>query len=396
MYWLHGTIFLLGTTNLYGLSQSGQGFGASSSHKQQRKRIKSSISKSSYDVENSESLSRLTQWLLDMECEGLGSEAVIEIGRNRNTGIRGVFAKEDLKAGEYLLAIPFPAALVVVENEQVEIDNENDNENNNNSNDLTTRIITDAERGFQLWKKYLNPGKSTTSSATTAMDIPWSPYLEMLPKRLGSLDFDPTPDFWSVEEIAQLEFPRIVTEAIRRKKLVEEMAFNTGIPYEDLQFATWLAKSRCFSLLRSTGCGSVTTNKSVLIPFLDMINHSSCHSNVELQLVESHVEEESFYTILTTKPITAGSEIFLSYGTNIDSSVELLLNYGIVEVTNRNDVAMLQKGGLDCWNRIEDWSTTLKDDEKAIQEAKETNLKTALAFRIGMKRAIQDMNKIKS
>jgi hypothetical protein len=265
----------------------------------------------------------------------------------------------------------------VVEQEQVEIENDLS---------ATASIISDAERGLQLWKTYLN----------SEMDAPWRPYLETLPQTTGSLDFDPTPDFWSHEEISLLEFPRIVTEAKRRKNQIQQMALEVGIHYEDLQYATWLAKSRCFSLLRTKNCGSVTSNKSVLIPFLDMINHSSYHSNVELQVVESHVEEESFYAIHATKPIKAGSEILLAYGTSIDSSVELLLNYGIVEMNNRNDVAMLMNGGEDCWNRLDDWSTTLKEDEMAIKKAREKNLKTALAFRIRMKRAIQDMNKLKS
>jgi hypothetical protein len=130
--------------------------------------------------------------------------------------------------------------------------------------------------------------------------------------------------------------------------------------------------------------------KSVLIPFFDMINHSSDQPNAALQLVEAKADDESFYTIITTCPIPAGTEVTISYGTSSDSSVEHLMNYGLLEESNRYDIDMLHYGGEGCLNRMEYWSTSLEDDERELLTA-EGNAKVALAFRVRMKQAIRLM-----
>lgn len=67
-----------------------------------------------------------------------------------------------------------------------------------------------------------------------------------------------------------------------------------SIPSDDLQFATWLVASRSFAIKISVDDplvkdGAVkTTEKAirVLLPYLDMINHSSNKANAELHLID--------------------------------------------------------------------------------------------------------------
>ena len=238
---------------------------------------------------------------------------------------------------------------------------------------------TDAYRGLVLLRTYLDASSVEAST--------WRPYLKCLPT--PEFCFDPTPDFWTDDEIQLLEFPRIINEAVRRKEQVRKLAEEEGVDYDQLQFATWLAKSRCFSILKVRD-GHIKT-KSVLIPFFDMINHSSNEPNAELQLVEGACDDESFYAIRTTRPIPAGQEITISYGTKSDSSVEHLMNYGLIEESNKFDIEMLQYGGDDCLNRMEDWTTTLEEDFVELKTAV-GNRRTALAFRTRIKLAIQEAN----
>ena len=311
-----------------------------------------------YIPDTSPAIQDMLKLLGELECEGVeADDSAVEIGFGSTTGMRGVFAKEDLGVGEFLFAVPFPATLVVMEDED--------------------ELTTDAYRGLMLLRKYLEPSAETQR---------WRPYLDSLP----TIDycFTPTPDFWSHDEIQLLEFPRLVREALNRKEQIRQLAAEEGVDCDKLQFATWLAKSRCFSILKVRE-GRMKT-KSVLIPFFDMVNHSSDQPNAALQLVEAKADDESFYTIITTCPIPAGTEVTISYGTSSDSSVEHLMNYGLLEESNRYDIDMLHYGGEGCLNRMEYWSTSLEDDERELLTAM-GNAKVALAFRVRMKQAIRLM-----
>ena len=312
-----------------------------------------------YKPDESPAIKEMVDWLLELECEGLEpDDGAVEIGFGLNSGMRGVFAKEELGVGEYIVAVPFPATLVVMETED--------------------KSTTDAERGLTLLRKYLDDDVAPSDETNK-----WRPYLSSLPK----IDycFDPTPDFWTPDEIQALEFPRIVNEALKRKEQVQQLADTEGVDFDQLQFATWLTKSRCFSIVTVKGEDQVTQTKSVLIPFFDMVNHSSDEPNAELQVIATKAEDESFYAICATRPIPAGAEVTIAYGTTCDSSVELLMNYGLVEDTNQFDAEMLRRGGGDCF-----WSTTLDEDELELKQA-QGNRKTALAFRSRLKQAVQEM-----
>lgn len=352
--------------------KSSGGFGASSKKKKNQ-------SIAPYKADDSQVIKNLVDILVnDQECEGIEPDGAVQIGFGSTTGMRGVFAKEALGVGEFVVAVPFPSTLVVTLEED--------------------DSITDADRGLSFLKDYLFDYYEASSDGDTRskQEEPWYyPYLDCLPR--DDYCFDATPDFWEEDEIKALEFPRIVTEALSRKKQIKNLADKEGVDLHQLQFATWLVKSRTFTILKIKPPVDGEDNeqqqiqtKSVLIPFFDMLNHNSDQPNAELQVIETKVEDESFYAVQATRPIPAGKEITISYGTTCDSSVELLMSYGLVQKDNQFDAEMLRQGGEDCFNSIDMWSTTLEEDEKELKKAI-GNRKTILAFRTRLKRALQDM-----
>ena len=300
---------------------------------------------------------------------------------------RGVFAKQAFSPGDYLCAIPFPAALVLSADEPIS--------------------MTDAERGLLFLQTYyapfqqrkshtaaseitVNPSMSSDPMDLTSGQPWWDAYLACLPTKDGP-HFDPTPDFFSDDELAMLQLPSSLLPAVQeRRRNIEMMADEAGIEREILQFATWLVNSRSISLMKlvpeettveeeeneedvdetndnnnnnnhitapattvvtntemmttmtkssssssssslmTTRTGRIRT-KSVLIPLIDMVNHSSSESpNAELQVIESNVEDESFYTLQAIRSIEPGEEITISYGPPDVSSWELFWNYGFL------------------------------------------------------------------
>lgn len=332
---------------------------------------KAAAEKNLYTPDTSPTTRRLIDFLLEEECEGIGSadeKGGIEIGFSQKTGIRGIFAKQDFQQGEFLCAIPFPTTLVV--------------------NAEESESFTDVDRGLAFLNDYLDPHHKSSDSH-------WAPYLDCLPTRDadGRL-FDPTPDFFTLEEIRLLEFPRLVHAAEKRKEEIQRASQNSLISTKDLQFAIWLVKSRSFSILKVRQDEKILT-KSVMIPFLDMINHSSENPNAELQVIESKADDESFYALQATRPIVANKEITIAYGTGKDSSVDLFLNYGFVPKINKDDAEFLQrsKEDDDCFTRADQWSTTIDEDEQQSVTA-EGPLRNILEFRLRMKRSLNEMKKL--
>ena len=333
---------------------------------------KAAAEKNLYLPDTSPTTQRLIDFLLEEECEGIGNAEEpggIEIGFSQKTGIRGIFAKQDFQAGEFLCAIPFPTTLVVNADEP--------------------ESFTNTDRGLAFLNDYLDLHQKSSDSK-------WGPYLDCLPTNdaNGGL-FDPTPDFFTPEEIRLLEFPRLVHAAEKRKEEIERASEVSLVSAEDLQFATWLVKSRSFSIIKVRQ-DETTATKSVMIPFLDMINHSSDNPNAELQVVESKSgDDESFYALQATRAIAANKEITIAYGTGKDSSVDLFLNYGFVPNMNKDDAEFLlnSKEDDDCFTRADQWSTTIKEDEQQSVTA-EGPLRSILEFRLRMKRGLNEMKKL--
>jgi hypothetical protein len=264
--------------------------------------------------------------------------------------------------------------------------------------------------------------------------------LDMLPSREQSMFFDATPDFWSNDQIQALEIPQFIEQIMRKKQSIQRKAQNHGMDVSELQFATWLINSRAVTLVDNPDnedlddelisdylyddgndeidesveefddnneegvVGSSIKTTCVLIPFLDMINHSSENFNTVFSVMsdrgddaynDDNAEEKLYYAAVANRHIAEGEEVLISYGTLADTSLELLLHYGFVPDKNPYDEDFME------WSGVGDeicncWSTSLQEDQQklaALEEVAKWNNsveRTILKFRIRMKKAYNE------
>ncbi|KAL3944387.1 MAG: hypothetical protein SGBAC_001551 [Bacillariaceae sp.] len=336
----------------------------------------------------------LLKFLKSQKAKGL---ADCEIGTDETSGVRGMFATKNFKKGAFLCQIPSDAALALSDPSQ-------------NGEDAPTS----AHGGANFLRMYIHDPKAKKL---------WAPYLNTLPTQGGAL-FDPTPDFMDEEELELLEFPRAIQVAKSRKEEVTKLAAEQGLDVDELQFATWLTTSRAFAISMSTeseesdkamlendaaettGAESSSSSEEattsegeketvvtkaesktirVMVPFIDMVNHNSNEPNAKLTLIDPE-KDEAWFALEATRPIKAGKEIAIAYGTGVESSVELFLNYGFIPKTNKMDEFMLEKGGDDAITSLDGWTTTLEEDQSMLGMAEgDSTLQKILNFRIRLK-----------
>jgi hypothetical protein len=321
--------------------------------------------------DTSETTQRLLQFLTAQQAKGLKD---VEIGHHQSTGVRGFFCTKNFKKGQIMFKIPSDCALAL-------------SDPSKNGEDVPTLT----HGGANFLSMYWNNEEARQL---------WAPYLDALPVQ-GSSQFDPTPDFFEEEEIELLEFPRLIRQVKERKEEIVQIAAEKGIDVAELQFATWLTASRAFRISISTDSDDDEMPKydkknqviakreqntvRVMVPFIDMVNHSSDNSNAKLTLIDPE-KDDAWFALEATRNIPAGKEILIAYGTGVDSSAELLLNYGFVPQSNRIDQFMLKKGGDDCITSLDGWTTTLEEDKAMLPMAEDDDtLKKILKFRIQMK-----------
>ena len=328
----------------------------------------------SHTRDDSGEISRLLDFLLGFKAEGLGGlDPGTEIGSSVATGRRGCYALKNHKKGDILCRVPSDCALALSDPSQ-----------------MGGLDQTFAEGGHNFLRWYAGNDKARGM---------WESYLDSLPK-MGD-NFDPTPDFFSDEEIEALELPLSVRLAKEKRTQVAELAEREGLSFDELQFAAWIVSSRAFIINIDVGgegptkagpgggSDSVAVRRKslrVLIPYLDMINHSSDNANAELHLIDPD-KDEAWFDIRATRPIKAGKEITISYGTGFESSVELLNNYGFVADENRIDGRMMKKESDEIIQNLDGWNTCLEEDRRALEEGGDAlgNMEKVLRFRIKLK-----------
>jgi hypothetical protein len=326
--------------------------------------------------DTSETTDKLVAFLKSQKSKGLEDVA---IGFDEITLVRGLFALKDLKKGKPICQIPSNCALALSDPDL--------------GGDDTP---TPAHAGSNFLSMYWKNEQARTL---------WAPYLNTLPTR-DSSQCDITPDFFSYDELELLEFPRLIRQAKERKEQISKLAAETGSDLAELQFATWLTSSRAFSISMATSDeeekkedvvfddrGQVITKAGeqktirVMVPLIDMVNHSSDQPNAKLTLIDPE-KDDAWFALEALRPIKAGKEIVIAYGSGVDSSSELFLNYGFVPQSNRIDEFMLKKGGDECIANLDDWTTTLEEDEAMLSMVEDDEtLKKILTFRVKLKKS---------
>jgi len=345
---------------------SGTGFGAPKSIQQ-------------HTVDVSPEAQKLVQVLQEQGADIAGTEIGVDV-----TGMRGIYATKNWSKDKIICKIPSDLALAL-------------SDPSKNGDDAPTI----AHGGANFLKFY----KTNEQAAQQ-----WSFYLNCLP---GPNEIPKTPDFFGDEELALLEFPRIIAAAQRRKQEIKQVAAETGIDEAELQRATALVSSRAFPLAVAeadedlqTDVGDIALDERgqvmtkagerkfirVLCPYIDLANHKSSQCNAKWTVLDPE-KDEAFFALVATRNIKAGKEITISYGSQVDSSVELLMNYGFVPLENPFDEFMLKKGGDDCIVSADQWTTTLEEDKRMLSmtegDAEAENLRKILQFRVRLKESYQ-------
>jgi len=334
-----------------------QGFGVVSKPKKKKKKNSSP----SYTADTSSTTKEFLEFLIEQEeCEGIDCT---ELGVSSSaTALRGIYAKESFPTDAYICAIPFVSTVLLDETFVVEDEEDLPEENKN-----------DAENGLKFLQ-FLQKENTTTTT-----DKNWTPYLNCLPQ-LHEENFDPTPDFWSEEEIQQLEIPSILRRTLARKRNLEELhdqQQNKNISCSALQHAAWLVRTRAFTTYKKNVMNVVDGTKgllrrTVLIPYLDMLNHATTTTaNVQLTAVETKEYDECFYAITALKPITKGEELRLCYGTGLDTTLELFQNYGFIDENNKNHPSVTEEEDDDVL-----FTTSLEEDRRRLLEEEQDLTRT--------------------
>jgi hypothetical protein len=371
----------------------------------------SAAASSSFQPDTSPAVVRLTQWLdeeLD-DCDGVGATA---IGYNNNNNRRrGLFATEDYTAGEYILAIPTSACLTIYDRVYDMMADQQDDDDGEigSSNDQEARDIRDGALHLrQLLIKSASSSRQEQQDGPDEENFFWQIYLDTLPTddESSQRHFDPTPDFWDDDIIRQLEVPQLVTDMLLRKaQQLDPQEEQTP----SLAFCTWLVRSRAFTTFQMLGttareeepkeqqaegdavAGGDRTlrTRTVLIPYLDMLNHVSAGtSNTVMEKIESPVvdverggdddddyndndagsrrndDTTSYFALVAAQDIAANDELTVTYGSGHETCLDLFTKYGFWLPNNPND-ANLECLSLSSSSSVL-WSTSLAQDEQAL------------------------------
>lgn len=215
----------------------------------------------------------------------------------------------------------------------------------------------------------------------------YAPYVTTLPSKPvintnNKNDYDNeeglTPDFWSESTINEIGIPSYTQQILNRKRIIQTMARNNNVNERDLQWATFLIRSRRFTTWNmvpdpneeSEGAfGGAFTQKKVeqiqgfLVPLIDMANHSpnpNAVMKISVNKWTRKFDESSSFALRATRPIKKGEEITISYGDGTSTCLELLDKYGFF-VENDEDGANERGVDLDELGPI--WGTSVEEDE---------------------------------
>lgn len=315
--------------------------------------------------DTSTEIQTLSQFLVSQKSLGIGDGT--EVGYNLANGMRGMFATRAFKKNEIICKIPSDCALALAD---------------------PTAETTEELSIVQCAQNFLDFYVKNPTAAQT-----WAPYLDSLPTDRDSPHFSPTPDFYSSDEISALEYPRAVKAVQTRLDDISKIAEHSELSSEELQFASWIVSSRSFTIKISAPDEQMSDFVSkpakklpVLLPYLDMVNHDSENPNAELHLIDPE-KDEAWFALRAKYPIKEGKEIIISYGTGVESSVELLVNHGFVPNENKADAYMLKRGGDDSIENLKDWKTTLEEDLEMFESTESENMKNVLRLRTKLKRS---------
>eukprot|EP00977_Amphora_coffeiformis_P010645 scaffold2509_cov169-Amphora_coffeaeformis.AAC.13 len=284
--------------------------------------------------DTSPEVQELYRFLEEQECEGTERLAIgwtrtnddDDDDTNNTNKLRGLFATDDFETGEFILAIPLPATLLV--QEKIIDPNDDGNDNNHDDDNVDKEEEFTGDEEIQQAVAFLE--KFVTEPT-------WEPYIHCLP-RVDQTSFDATPDFWTKQALERFPVPLLRQRSQERYQRIqrESSSGKTKWSTQELQWAVWIIRSRGFTSLKQLSEGKLR-ERTMLLPLIDMINHEGDNPNASIEVIETDSYDESFIALQALCPIAQGEQITLRYGTGFETSLELLDKYGFYTRENPND-----------------------------------------------------------
>ena len=321
--------------------------------------------------------------------------------------IRGVMATRQIKKGEPIIDVPYELAMNL----------------GRESSDPTLPAVN-LLQDYCRWRSGSSSGSSTGSSGgkrEDGNDRDRGAYFQMLPPHRGD-DCGGSTDFFSDAALEALQFPPIQDETVRRREQtaaryerdVEPMTQISDNLYrwrdggdddvvteEHLRWAVWLVTSRVLTVQGEEGTGE---SYRLMIPLIDMCNHD----RGSVHVLTGRAVPGGRLKILAGETVEAGSQVNIPYGGGVAGNDRFIQDYGFLDATDGGfafDVvakALVGGGGefgptlmgqRDRTAALEALkTTTIEQDEADLEGTTERDIREALAFRIGVKRALEGLD----
>lgn len=296
---------------------------------------------------------RLVEWIESAEEDdggGFGRRPGVKIEIDTKDGLRGLYATSDVRRGELLVEVSYSAALLVGDTlNQAVYD---DFSSIPGSDKWDEEDVEDVYQGLGFLSSF-------------AKDDEYSPYISTLPPRPDDVSTTEglPPDYWPRSTIEQIQIPDYSSRILSRKDIVENVVAINKVPVDELQWATWMMRSRRFTTWNMVDdpnsedqglFGKIANQNKVeqiqgfLIPLIDMANHAQ-DPNAALKISVNRwtreFDESSSFALRALRPIRKGEQVTICYGEGDRNSLDLLEKYGFFVPDNEAD------GDID-WNEM--------------------------------------------
>ena len=302
--------------------------------------------------------------------------------------LRGVAALKDIKKGDVIIRIPYELAVNL----------------GPEGGDPTLPGVTLLHDYCQT----LAPSGDNTQNGKR-------PYFQMLPPFLGD-DCSGSTDFFSDDALNAIKAPLIVDETLKRKQLTK-MRFDSDVATDDafpkwiendedvtaqhLQWAVWLITSR---ILTVQGDADEGQSYRLLIPFLDMCNHDRSSPHI----LTGRAVPGGELKVVAGATVKAGDQINICYGGGMAGNDRFLQDYGFLDTSSNNmafDMVAQQILGkrrilegagsgrlmssIDQEKTLSELrSTTMEEDQAALESSSDLDMRFAIQYRMGVKKAL--------
>ena len=313
--------------------------------------------------------------------------------------LRGVVALQDVPKGKDLISIPSNVAV-----------------------NLGGQGVDPVQAGVNLVQAY-----------RAAVNEPKRIVFDVLPP-LNSTDCLGSTDFYSDEALQALQSPTIVEETLARRERVRqrteqqqqqqdddddsdepELQWIDGTPltFQQLQWATWIVTSRVLTVQSSSSSSSSNDSDSdqeqssssfrLYIPYLDMANHDRNSPHVLTGRVGGDLK------LTAAKMVKAGEQVCYTYGGGMAGNDRIIQDYGFVDthdeafdltaqqIMGKRRLTEGTRAGLlfsiaDRQRTLEALGqTSIVQDEALLEQETDFQVKMAIQYRLGVKKALARM-----